>query len=271
MMYYHAVIGVVIPGWRLSSIVSIEMGEETPSWLVYERCVAAFAANEYGNIDVIVQLNVMLIGALSGEKRQVDVLVDHRWSQDQTSRIIIDAKEWTRKVDIGDIEKFEGMMRDCRANRGILVCTQGYTEGALKRAQDAISIKILALDEIEDFKWGYEPCLGKCAKSKKRNQQRGAVLWTEYFGIDLGTLILIVQTGKCDGCHSFHVWCWDCGLKFSVPDKKIVVCGCGRKWSAVPESPESGHIGEPESVWLMMREDDNTANPPIVLDRRPVR
>jgi hypothetical protein len=109
---------------------------------VYERCVAAFAANEHGNFDVIVQPNVILIGAISGEKRQVDVLVDRRWSQDQISRIIIDAKEWTRKVDIGDVEKFEGMMKDCRANRGVLVCTQGYTEGALNRAQDAISIKI---------------------------------------------------------------------------------------------------------------------------------
>ena len=168
------------------------MTAETPSWLVYERCVAAFTAAEHGCSDVIVQPNVMLVGAISGERRQVDVLIDHRWSPEQSSRIIVDAKEWTRKVDIGDVEQFEGMMKDCRASRGVLVCTQGYTEGAVKRSQDAINIKILTSKDLDEFKWEYELCLGKCAVPKKRKQQRGAVLWTEYLGIDLGTLILIM-------------------------------------------------------------------------------
>lgn len=103
-------------------------------------------------------------------------------------------------------------------------------------------------------------------------KQRGGVLWTEYMAIiSVMGMMLIIQTGKCDGCHSFHVWCWDCGGKFAVPDGKMVICDCDRKWAAVPESPESGHEGEPESVWLMMREDDNPANQPVVLDRRPLR
>lgn len=245
---------------------------DVPSWLVYERCVAAFAAEEHGSFDTIVQPNVMLKGTISGEIRQIDVLIDCRWKQSSTSRIIVDAKEWTGAVDIGDIEKFEGMMRDCRADRGIIVCTNGYTKGALRRAQDAINIKILPLSEIEEFGWVYEPCLGRCAESNHRRKRRSGVLWTEYMGIfSSAGMIIIVQTGKCDGCHSFHVWCWDCGGKFSVPDKKIVLCDCDRKWAAVPESRESGHEGEPESVWLMMREDDNPAEPPIVLDRRPLR
>jgi hypothetical protein len=246
--------------------------DNIPSWLVYERCVAAFASEEHCSFDTIVQPNVMIKGAISGEPRQIDVLIDCRWKQSSTSRIIIDAKEWANAVDIGDIEKFEGMMRDCRAHRGIIVCTKGYTKGAMRRAQDAINIKILSLSDIEEFSWLYEPCLGRCMKANRGKKQRGGVLWTEYMGIITNTgLILIVQTGKCDGCHSFHVWCWDCGIKFAVPDKKIISCGCDRNWAAVPESPETGHQGGPESVWLMMREDNAPTNQPIVFDRRPLR
>src|SRR5438046_7835216 len=80
---------------------------------------------------------------------------------------------------------------------------------------------------------------------------------------------ILIQIGKCDGCHSFHVWCWDCGKKFAVEDATVVQCGCeSREWASVPESQESGHVGEPESIWLMMREDRGQ---PSAFDRRPIR
>lgn len=96
------------------------IADNIPSWLVYERCVAAFAAEEHAGFDTVVQPNVIIKGAISGQRRQVDVLIDCRWEQASTSRIIVDAKEWTHAVDIGDVEKFEGMMRDCRGVLNIL-------------------------------------------------------------------------------------------------------------------------------------------------------
>jgi len=50
--------------------------------------------------------------------------------------------------------------------------------------------------------------------------------------------------------------CWDCGEKVSIEDGKAVTCGCdAREWASVPESLESGHVGQPESIWLMMQEE----------------
>jgi len=242
-----------------------------PSWLVYERCVAAFAVENYGSINVTVQPNVKLKGEISDKWRQIDILVDARWDDNTFTRMIIDAKQRDHKIDINDVEAFEGMMKDCRAARGVIVCTNGFTDGALKRAQDAITITILTFEEIEEYEWEYEECLGPCSNSSKEKGCRGMVLWAEYLPMGSNDLWLIVRTGKCDGCHSFHVWCWDCGEKFAVPDKKIVMCGCDRLWASVPESRESGHLGIPKNVWLMMREDNDPDNLPIAIDRRPIR
>jgi hypothetical protein len=258
--------------------------DDSPAWLIYERCVAAFVSDQYGSIDTLVQPNVLLQGAISGAARQVDVLVDHRWHGGSASRIIVDAKNRARPLDVGDVEQFEGMMRDCRAARGIIVCTAGWSEAAARRAQDAITITLLDYETaLDEYEWAYEECLGPCGQGNFTKGRRGGVLWGEFMaeGIGGGFAVMpdaaaatlagwvLVQIGKCDGCHSIHVWCWDCGMKFAVEDATVVRCGCeSREWASVPESRESGHIGEPESIWLMMRENGGH---PVAFDRRPIR
>jgi hypothetical protein len=240
----------------------------SPAWLIYERCVAAFVSEGHSDIDTTVLPNVTLRGEISSELRQVDVLIDHRWPGGAASRIIVDAKRRARPIDIGDVEQFEGMMRDCRASRGIIVCTAGWTKGAEKRAQRSITITLLEYESaIDEYGWIYDECLGLCQHENKG--RHGGVLWGEYIPSGIGPGWVIVHVGKCDNCHSFHVWCWDCGEKFAVGDGTVVTCGCdGREWASVPESPESGHVGQPESVWLMMQEGRGEA---IALDRRPIR
>ncbi len=241
---------------------------ETPAWLIYERCVATFAVEEFGGIETTITSNAKILGEISGQERQIDVLVDTRWDARTDGRIIIDAKEHADKIDINDVEAFEGMMRDCRAHHGVIVCTNGHTEGAERRAEDAITITLLTFEQALKFDWAFKPCLGPCLTKSGRKRQRGMVLWGEYIPTGFNGLWVIVQTGKCDGCHSFHVWCWDCGVRFIVPNEHVVKCDCEeREWASVPESPESGHVGEPQSIWLMVRE----GGLPIALDRRPIR
>jgi hypothetical protein len=237
--------------------------------LIYERCVAAYASEVYGSLDITVQPNVYLMGTMSRTRRQVDVLVDYRWGGGTHSRMIIDAKKRSRPVDIADIETFEGMMRDCLAVRGVVVCTSGHTPAALRRAQDAITISLLSYDKALEYDWAYEDCLGPCAARNRKTTHRGGVLWGEWLVVGSGGAWVILQIGKCDGCHCFHVWCQDCGDKFAVPEGQVIHCSCeNREWASVPESYRSGHVGMPSSIWLMMRE---PGGQPIAIDRRPIR
>lgn len=199
-------------------------------WRLYERAVAAFEAENVG-LDMTVTPNARILGAISGRKRQIDVLIDARWGEDLSRRIIIDAKRHRRKLDIKAVESFEGMMRDCRAQHGILVCPNGWTEGARKRAQEAITLKLLSLDEVENSaSWAhFDKCFGACNR-RERTRSPGIVLWDGQFPLVVDDLVAVVITGKCDLCHNFHIWCWDCGERFALADEDEHVCFCGRQW-----------------------------------------
>lgn len=201
---------------------------------VYERIVAAVQAEQSG-IDLSVTPNAKVIGCISGVQRQIDVLIDARWGDDDVeTRTIVDAKCYRAKLDVKDVESFEGMMRDCRAQRGILVCPNGSSEAAKRRAQDAITITLLSPDDLDDFPWAqFDPCMGECARS--RRGKNGLVLWDGQLPVGLEGTWVIVWSGKCDRCHNFHIWCWDCGEKFALSDEDEHICYCGYRWVTVIE------------------------------------
>lgn len=241
---------------------SKQSDDKNISWLTYERCVAALKVAENSDIDVTVLPNVMLMGKISETRRQVDVLIDARWGNENSRRTIVDAKYRSRKVNVKDVEALEGMMRDCGAVRGVIVSNIGFTKAAIKRAEEAITITTLTLEALEDFEWVYEPCLGLC--DSKKAKTRGMVLWGAFA---MGYLsspedpALIIQTAKCDGCHSFHVWCWGCGTKFPVVDGSLHICDCELAWIAYPDADKS-------SMQLGIVIDKEYAR---IVDRRPLK
>lgn len=180
----------------------IDADKKPPNWVLLERCAALFAVEHLGRLDTTVVPNATITGTISGKPRQIDVLVDARWSTAVESRIIIDAKDRKRKLDIKDVESFEGMMKDCGAPRGILVTPAGWTSGAERRAQDAITMTLMTVDQLDDFSFTFEPCRYDGCQARDQRRRRGAVLWEEFVpsGFDAGWII--AQMGNCDGCHS---------------------------------------------------------------------
>lgn len=242
-----------------------------PNWKLYERFIASLES-ENSSDEVTVVPNVKLKGAISGVDRQVDVLIDSRVEENVSKRVIVDAKLYKRKVNVKDVESFEGMMRDCRAQRGILVCPQGYSEAALRRAQKAITIKLVGFEELESVSvdhWDY--CVGRCC-SRSKTKRHGWVLWDRPFHVGvLSAPMSIVSVGKCDECNDFNVWCWDCGKKFALEgDEFEGKCSCDRFWltSIEPEGTDQGGKKLRSVVLTVV-----LLNPPgvyFVVDRRPL-
>ncbi len=223
-------------------------------WRVYERFVAHLMA-EHASDEITVIPNAKIVGAISGTQRQIDVLIDAKWDDDISRRIIVDAKRYKRKVDVKDVESFEGMMRDCQAQHGVLVCPNGFTKAAKKRAQDAITIKLLPLEEVEAFDLNsWDACVGSCSL-KKDGDKRGLVLYDSPYGLAIGNSPLsVMAVGKCDRCHEFHVWCWDCGQKFALENEDEYKCNCdGRFWlTSIEEDGTSPDGTIQKSVLLLL-------------------
>ncbi|MCF8467272.1 MAG: restriction endonuclease [Sneathiella sp.] len=227
---------------------------DTPAWRVYERVAACFEMDAAG-MDVTVIPNASLVGVISGIKRQIDILVDARWEEGLSRRIIYDAKLRKRKLDVTDVEAFEGLMRDVGATRGVLVCAAGWSQAAEARAEELIDIRLLPVEELDEFEHAAMESCPNCNHIKK--SLRGMVFWDGQFPLPL-TGWAIIFTGKCDVCRYFAFWCWDCGEKKVVPDDVIHECGCGRTWFV--------GCNADEKVFVVRTEDGE-----VPIDRYPLR
>jgi len=227
--------------------------KNSPKWKIYERLVACLEVENAG-IEVSVSPNARLLGSISGAERQIDVLVDARWESGTKRRIIFDAKRRGRKIHIKDVGEFLGMMADVRAERGVLVCTNGWTNAAKKRADAAIELRLMTEEQTREFDFGaIEPC-PLCARRARKS--KGVIFLDGQFGFRLNG-VAVVFTGKCDECRSFAFWCWECGEKKVVPDKVVHICNCQRKWFVEER--------EGETVFLVRMKAGE-----VLLDRRPL-
>jgi hypothetical protein len=117
-------------------------------------------------------------------------------------------------------------MEDVGATHGYLVCPTGYTKAAEKRAQRAVTIRLVPLDHLENFDPASWP---KCQNSRCK---QGLVFWNGYPAFNL--LLRSVDSskekqmisdeflhfvGKCDCCGRFHVKCNHSGEMFSLTDE----------------------------------------------------
>jgi hypothetical protein len=97
--------------------------------------------------------NAKLAGKFSKVERQIDLLIEEQ-ALDFAFRIIVDAKHRGRKIDVGDVEAFLGMMQDVEAHTGMMVALEGYTPAAINRAYyDNLDVvlDVLSLDELKAF------------------------------------------------------------------------------------------------------------------------
>ncbi|WP_309894759.1 restriction endonuclease [Archangium sp.] len=257
----------------------------SPPWRVYERLVALLQSDKASD-EITVVPNAHLIGAITGIKRQVDVLIDARVAEDVSRRVIVDAKFRKRKIDVKDVEAFEGMMKDCRAQRGIIVCANGFTQAAHRRAQRSITISLVPAETVEslDIESWY-PCLGKCAM-EARGRTAGWVLYDRPLGLtQQNSPLTVLAVGKCDGCNDFHVWCWDCGAHFALRGEEADhTCSCNLFWltERVDEGfDECGNLLESIRLLLVVPVDAIPLVPeavavtpllfaPVEIDRRPL-
>jgi hypothetical protein len=229
------------------------------TWRAYERLVAKLVTEENENDNMTVIPNARLTGMLSKRNRQIDVLVDYRFDHNLSRRIIFDAKNRKRPLDVKEVEAFEGLMRDVGAPRGYLICTNGHTKAALNRAQQHIGIRIIPETELENINFNSWDC---CMDTGCND---GLVMWDLYFGIIINGLVSVQATGKCDVCGKFHIWCWDCGRKFVIGSEDELQCMCVGPWfwltSIEPE--EDGSKGN----YLIVALGNGEYN---IVDRKPM-
>ncbi|WP_442891409.1 restriction endonuclease [Chitinimonas sp. JJ19] len=225
----------------------------SPSWERYERLVAELVRNQLPT-EYCVTPNARVKGLLSGRVRQIDVLIDSRHAACEGFRLIVDAKARGRRIDVTHVEAFRGLMEDVGATHGYLVCPHGFSEAAERRAQDAVSIRLLPLDRLENFDPSTWP---QCLASARC---KGRIFWDGYPAVEM-TLApangkseylrtsYVHYVGKCDRCSKFHVKCTSCGDCFGLEhdaDEYDIgkKCKCDMPWLWLASIEDDGAGGK---------------------------
>lgn len=236
--------------------------KQRPNWEIYERMIARLFADQ-STTDLCVTPNARLIGKISGRSRQVDVLIDARHDTDNTRRIIVDAKNRKRKIDVTDVEAFLGLMKDVNATHGYLVSSAGHTSAAEKRAQLAVSIRIVPVDRLENFDPSTWP---QCRDLRCKS---GRIFWDGYPELSLRVqrirggdqrmeyVPFVHYVGKCDRCGLFHVWCTTCNDILPIPEDVDEDCGhqcrCAPPWFWLASIEEDDDGNESAELHVILR------------------
>ncbi|WP_261512738.1 restriction endonuclease [Chryseobacterium paludis] len=231
-------------------------------WREYERLVSVLTLEEYGEEYTVIP-NARIRGFISQRKRQIDVLVDYRFDSDLERRIIFDAKDRKRPIDIKEIESFEGLMKDVGAKIGFIICSNGFTKSALRRSQEHITIRLVPYNEIEAINIkSWDICRDYFCNE-------GLVLWDLTPGIIIDGIVYVQATGKCDTCGKFHIWCWSCGNRLCIEYESELQCACEGPWfwltSIEDDHDESGEFYKSHYLLLVLGNGQY-----YTMDRRPI-
>lgn len=122
------------------------------SWKAFEELVAQI----YRDLapGATVTHNDKVLGVDSGLDRQIDVSIRFEVAGHKLIAAI-QAKDYDRPADINDVGKFASVIQDVRANKGIMVCKAGFTDGARKLAQNR-GIDVCNIHDAESRNWSLE-------------------------------------------------------------------------------------------------------------------
>jgi hypothetical protein len=84
--------------------------------------------------DAVVTLDDKIVGCESKTGRQLDVTIRAAVAQYHIL-IVIECKDETRPVDVGSTGEFASLLRDVKANKGVLISTSGFTKAAVEMAR----------------------------------------------------------------------------------------------------------------------------------------
>lgn len=93
----------------------------------------------------------ILVEGISGQKHQIDVFWEYNLAG-VVHKVAIECKNYNKRVSVGKVRDFSGVLRDIPNTIGIMLTTIGYQEGAIKYA-DTYGINLMVLRNPIESDW----------------------------------------------------------------------------------------------------------------------
>lgn len=123
--------------------------KEEPEWSKYKKIVAQIHKTLSPNANIT--HNDKILGFESKILRQIDVSIRQKIGPYEIL-IIVQCKDYTNKVDINDVGEFITVIKDIRANKGVVVSNSGFTEGAINLAKEN-NVSLCSVFDAQNKDW----------------------------------------------------------------------------------------------------------------------
>ncbi len=213
-------------------------------WEIYEDKIFQKFSSEFPDCKIIKDMKLM--GQFSKTQRQIDVgIIGTLAGFDILG--VIECKYFSKKIDVKVIEGFISFLEDVKANFGIVITNEGYSEAAKNWANvKNIRLDILSMDELEDYHFDWEQCQ-ICDPGEDRPP---AIVHFDYgYSLERDGVLWLFDLGRCDWCNGINIRCQSCGCITGIPDtmyEKEIECegGCGIKFIIKEEYVGHGMVEE---------------------------
>lgn len=125
------------------------------NWKKYEKEILSYFQETYPETQI--SFDQKVLGKFSKTLRQIDILIEGDIAG-YPIRIAVDCKNFTKKIDVKEVESFCSMVEDVEAHQGVLVTQKGYSKAAINRSHygnQKVELDIINFDELKDFQ-GFE-------------------------------------------------------------------------------------------------------------------
>lgn len=218
-------------------------GKDTPAWRQFELDVVKTIQNLDPGARVLHDQRVE--GHYSRTERQLDAVATKSVAGAPVD-LVIECKQYKRKLGIGKIDEFVGKLIDVGCSHGILYATSGVTEPARLRATGSISPRITLRDlsdlhtvvaahkasgiTLDDLLDAHAVDFSPIVEDAVFGNCQAENCW--YGEVRLGELDGI-QVGRCDSCGQLHVQCGCCDEMSEIDWSSGVCFVCGAGYSVV--------------------------------------
>lgn len=102
----------------------------------------------------MIKRNDKLLGHDSKIEREIDVSIRHKIGLHEIL-MIVQAKDYQNKVDVNVVGEFNAVIKDVKANKGIIISAKGFTTAALNLAK-SLNIDALTGHDLNNPKWAID-------------------------------------------------------------------------------------------------------------------
>ena len=124
-----------------------------PKWKRFEKLIHQIHA-QLAPEGAVVTLDDKIVGYESKVERQLDVTIRASVAQYKIL-IVIECKDEARPIDVGTMGEFASLLRDVKANKGVMISSSGYTSAAIEMAR-AQGIDTRTYLDTESVDWKSE-------------------------------------------------------------------------------------------------------------------